>query len=227
MGSETLSLLKEEPDFELVNLLERSDHPLVGSTLYDVIISSDPYKLDLTGTVFCDFTTPHSSIKYASLAAELGCPILIGSTGFTPEEYVFLENLSVKIPVMIAPNLSRGVDLLYRLTEVASRVLKNDFDAEIVETHHKWKKDAPSGTAKALKKIIKDISFVPDVSTHSLRMGDITGEHRIIFAGEGETLEITHKATSRRAFARGVPIALRFLSKAKNGLYSFRDGLEL
>ena len=225
MGVETASMLRDERDIEVVNMIEKQDHPAVGTSLFGVKISDQPFDLPLTGTIFCDFTVCDSALKNAALAAEMDCPILIGTTGFNEEQLTYLRNLSGKIPLMIAPNLSRGVDLLYRLAGMAASALKAEYEAEIVETHHKWKIDAPSGTAAELKKILTEKGRYKDPPTHSLRIGDFVGEHRVIFGGEGETITIIHRAQSRKAFAKGVPAALRFLAEASAGAYYFRDAL--
>lgn len=225
MGSETAVVISQDKDLELVNLVENPDSPVVGMNHGGLTISGDPFKLNLRGTVFCDFTNAKSAVKNAALAVEMECPILIGSTGFSGEELLFIENFSSKIPLMFAPNLSRGIDLLYRLAQLSAKTLGGDFQVEIVELHHKWKLDAPSGTAKALANTIEESGGYSKIPVHSIRMGDITGEHRIIFAGEGETIEITHRASSRLAFAKGVPKAIKFLAQAKPGYYSFRDAL--
>lgn len=226
MGSETAVVIFQHPDLELVNLLESPENPAVGMEFAGAKISCDPFELNLKGTVFCDFTSAKSALKTAALAAEMNCPILIGATGFTDEELLFIEKTGEKIPLMFAPNLSRGIDLLYRLAALSAEKLGEDFQVEIVEAHHKWKLDAPSGTAAALRKLIQEKGGYAKIPTHSLRMADITGEHRIIFAGEGETIEITHRATSRLAFAKGVPKAIKFLAGANPGFYAFRDALD-
>ena len=225
MGREVAAALVDEADIEIRNLIEKQDHPSVGSILFEVKISGAPFNLPLAGSVFCDFTDSESAVKNAALAAEMECPILIGSTGFSAEQMDYLHNLGEKIPVMIAPNLSRGVDLLYRLVELAAKAVGDVFEVEIVETHHKWKTDAPSGTASELVKILEEFGDYRKISTHSLRMGDIVGEHRLIFAGEGETITIAHRAHSRLAFAKGAAPALRFLAKAVPGVYTFRQAL--
>jgi 4-hydroxy-tetrahydrodipicolinate reductase len=110
--------------------------------------------------------------------------------------------------------------------EIAAKTVGEMFEVEIIEAHHKWKRDKPSGTAKKIVEILCQDGDFADIPIHSLRLGDIPGEHYILFSGEGETLQIIHRAHSRRAFARGVPPALRFLAHAKPGCYSFRQALE-
>ena len=224
MGKEAAEVLQAEEGFELVNLIEHPEHPAVGKKLFDLPISGDPYNLPLAGTIFCDFTLAEAAVRNTALAAELDCPILIGATGFTDEQRQYIERLGDRIPIMIASNLSRGINLLYALIEKAAEVLSESYEAGIVETHHKWKKDSPSGTAKEMLRILQNTGY-KDVSVHSLRMGDISGEHQVVFSSEGETVQLIHRAHSRKAFARGVIPALKFLSSAKPGCYSFREAL--
>lgn len=225
MGGEVAELLADTPGFELSNLIERPGHPLVGNILFGCVVSDQPYNLPLQDSVFCDFTIAGAAVKNAALAVEKNCPILIGATGFNEEQQIYLARVSEKIPLMLAPNLSRGISVMKELAARTAKLLGDDFGAEVIETHHKWKKDAPSGTAVDLVKALKDCGIKGDVLTHSLRLGDIIGEHRIVFAGEGESLEIIHRAYSRRAFATGVPPAVRFLAEATPGLYSFQQAL--
>ncbi len=224
MGGEAILMIQGEQNMEIAHLLEHPNHPSVGSNLFGIEVKGDPYELALAGTIFCDFTSAKAALKNAALAAELGCPILIGSTGFDSEQLNYLESLSEKIPVMFAPNLSKGVNLLYELVKMTAEKLGIDYDAEIVEIHHKWKKDAPSGTANEIIHLLKNAGY-KNVNHHSLRMGDIIGEHCVIFAGEGETLLITHRAQSRKAFAKGVIPAIKYLALAKPGWHSIKDAL--
>lgn len=225
MGTEVTIALNDEPGIELVNLVEKTGHPAVGSELFGQKINDEPFNSQLEGTVFCEFAGREAAVKYAALAAEMKSPILIGSTGFTEGELKYIKSLGDKIPIMAAPNLSRGIDLLYRVIELIARVSGGAFEVEIIEAHHKWKQDAPSGTAKKIEEILIDSGAYANVPAHSIRLSDIPGRHTLIFAGEGETLEITHQAFSRRAFARGAAAAIRFLAKAPPGYYSFKDAL--
>ncbi|MBC8204555.1 4-hydroxy-tetrahydrodipicolinate reductase [bacterium] len=226
MGGETAELLSSSPEFRLVNLIERKSHPLIGSELYGCIVSDNPDSLPMKGTIFCDFTLAEAAVKNAETALIHNCPILIGATGFNEEQFNRIERISESIPVMLASNLSRGISVMKKLAARTAYLLGEDFGAEIVEMHHKWKKDAPSGTAKELLKLLKDHGIKGEVPTHYIRLGDIVGEHRIIFACEGETIEIIHRAHSRKAFAQGVPLALKFLAEAEPGLHSFQKAVE-
>jgi 4-hydroxy-tetrahydrodipicolinate reductase len=194
--------------------------------IYGVPLIDKIDNLTLQGTVFCDFTNSESTIKNADLAAQFLCPMLIGATGFNEDQKRSLTDFSTKIPLMIAPNLSIGVNLLFLLIEQIAKNAGDNFEAELIEAHHKAKRDAPSGTAKEIIRLLQLQGGFSKAQVHSIRMGDIPGEHRLLLSTEGELLEISHSARSRRAFAKGVPIALRFLSKIKKpGLYNFRQAL--
>ncbi len=224
MGTEVALVLNDDPDFEIVGLVERPEHPAVGTDLFGVRIDDGPFGPQLEESVFCEFAGRSAAVKYAGLAAELGRPILIGATGFSEDEAEYLKALGEKIPIMVAPNLSRGIDLFFRIVEDSAEIAQGCFEAEVIEAHHKWKLDAPSGTAKRILELLQKGGY-GEVPVHSLRLSDIPGRHTLIFAGEGETLEITHQAASRRAFARGAPAALKFLAGAGVGYYTFRDAI--
>jgi 4-hydroxy-tetrahydrodipicolinate reductase len=193
-----------------------------------------------------DFTSPRATLKLLDLVKELKKPIVIGTTGFTDEEKKKIQEASEIVPVLFSPNMSLGVNLLFKLTEMATKVLAADFDIEVFEAHHRMKVDAPSGTAKKLLEIIK--SAVPvlnksplvydrstktekrtdkEIGVQVMRGGDIVGEHTVYFAGIGERIELTHRATSRDTFARGAVAALEFLLSKKPGLYDMNDVLGL
>lgn len=225
VGGETAVVLTNAPDMELAFILETAGHPLSGKKIGGAEVITDISRIDFKGTVFVDFTNAESAVKNAELAARFSCPILIGTTGLSGEQIDNLKKLSSSIPIMSASNLSKGINMLYGLLAEAGRKLGSDYQVEIVELHHKWKKDAPSGTAKEMVKVLKDSGY-PEVPTHSIRAGDIIGEHQVIFSTEGETITITHRAHSRKAFAQGVIPAVKFLYGAKPGMYIFRDALE-
>jgi 4-hydroxy-tetrahydrodipicolinate reductase len=194
-----------------------------------------------------DFSNPKASLKLLDLMKDIKKPVVIGTTGFSDEEKTKIKEASSNIPVVFSPNMSLGVNLLFKLTEMASKVLGNDFDIEVFEAHHKFKLDAPSGTAKKLLDVIKstvsklgNAQLVYDrtkkneprgnkeIGVQVLRGGDIVGEHTVYFAGIGERVELTHRATSRETFARGAMKALEFLTSGKKpGLYDMNDVLGL
>lgn len=198
---------------------------------------------------FCDFaidTSVHSMTpSIAELCSKEKKPLIIGTTGHNQDEQNFVKNCSHYIPILLAPNFSIAVNLLMHLTELAARYLDNSFETEIIEIHHSKKKDAPSGTAKALAKTIiegrqikkADIVCGRDgisngrppqqIGIHSLRSGDNIGEHTVMFSGPGERLELAHKGTNRQIFAHGALKASLWIVQQKPGLYSMQDIFKL
>lgn len=205
-------------------------------------ISSDALK---KADLVIDFSSPRGTEALLEKAASLNKPVVTGTTGFSDDEKQIITDYSEKIPVLLSYNMSVGVNILFKLTELASRALR-DFDVEIFEAHHKNKVDAPSGTAVKLLEIIKENSdklkkadekhgrkgiigerTENEIGVHSLRGGGIVGEHTVFFAGDGERVELTHRAADRSIFARGAVLAAEFLSDKPAGLYSMFDVLGL
>lgn len=193
-----------------------------------------------------DFSTPRATMQLIDAAVKAKTPLVIGTTGFTEDERKKIEAAGKKIPVVFAPNMAVGVNMLFKLTEVASKTLGPDFDVEILEAHHRFKKDAPSGTAKKLVEIIKenkegmaDAREVTgrdgitgertdkEIGVFGLRGGDIIGEHTVYFAAPGERVELTIRSSSRETYARGAVLAAEFCEKKPAELYSMFDVLGL
>ena len=196
--------------------------------------------------VLIDFTSPEATLSNMEKCIAAEKAMVIGTTGFSETQLKILEQHAQKIPVVFAANFSTGVTLALRLLETASRVMGEDADIEVIETHHRNKVDAPSGTALALGKAVADtlgrdlkdcavygregITGVRDRNTigfSTVRAGDVVGDHRVLFAADGERLEITHKASNRMAFSRGAVRAANWVAAAKPGLYSMFDVLGL
>jgi 4-hydroxy-tetrahydrodipicolinate reductase len=203
-------------------------------------------KLIMSADVVIDVTSPAATIAVARLCSENQTPLIVGTTGHTQEQIEALHLVSQRCPVLLAPNFSLGVNLLFWMAETAAAKLGQDFDVEIVESHHRLKKDAPSGTAKRLAELIaaaRHLSYekntrhgreglvgqrpVDEIGIHAVRGGDIIGEHTVLFAGLGERFELTHKASSRETFARGAIQAARWIAGRSPGLYEMRDVLGL
>lgn len=191
-----------------------------------------------------DFSSPAASVRCVELALAAGKPLVIGTTGLSAEQRTRVEAAGAHIPLLVSPNMSVGVNLLFRLAEIAAATLGKDFDVEVFEAHHRFKKDAPSGTAKRLIDIVKSSSKRlstaseaydrsrglvergdEEIGVMTLRGGDIVGEHTLYFVGMGERLELTHRAQSRDILSRGAVKALEFLIGRKPGLYSMFDVL--
>jgi 4-hydroxy-tetrahydrodipicolinate reductase len=155
-------------------------------------------------------------------------PLVIGTTGHSQEQRRLIEKTAQPLPVVFASNFSIGVNVLFWLTRKAAEQLGGDFDAEIIETHHTMKKDAPSGTAKTLAEILKAAKKTPsEIPVQSIREGDVVGEHTVIFSGPSERLELAHRAASREIFALGALRAAKWIIDQPPGLYSMQDVLGL
>nr|WP_202320219.1 4-hydroxy-tetrahydrodipicolinate reductase [Archaeoglobus neptunius] len=214
---------------------------LAGIGKIGVSIQDDITRLD--ADVLIDFTIAEAAIKNAEVAAEKGVKIVIGTTGFTDEQKKRLEKLSERIPMIVSPNFSLGVNVFWKIVEFAANFL-SEWDTEIVELHHRHKRDAPSGTAMRLAEILKVVKkakgedvniktcregIAPrgkEIGVFGVRGGDVVGEHTVFFFGNGERVEITHRAMSRECFASGAVEAAKWLFNVSNpGLYTMNDVL--
>jgi 4-hydroxy-tetrahydrodipicolinate reductase len=178
--------------------------------------------------VAIDFSQADSIDEICFAALHNGKPLVIGTTSHSQQQRKTIEETAHSIPIVLASNFSVGVNVLFWLTQKAAELLGSDFNAEIVETHHKMKKDAPSGTAKTLAEILKAArKSESEMPIQSIREGDVVGEHSVIFNGPAERLELTHRAASREIFARGALRAAKWIVLKPPGLYSMQDALGL
>jgi len=193
--------------------------------------------------VVIDFSFREATAPLSKLCAKYGKPLVIGTTGHTPEQREEILKATSKIAIVWAGNYSVGVNLLNYLTQIAAKILNNSYDVEIVEMHHKNKKDAPSGTAEKLKEIVckaREVGEdkvcygrhglvgerpVGEIGVHALRGGSVVGDHTVMFATDGERLELTHKAADRKVFAMGALRAANWATNVKAGLYGMEDVL--
>lgn len=241
MGSLISQLITRDRNFSLVGAIEKINHPEIGKEINEVRIVCNLAKVIKKSNVVIEFTTPAATLAHLAICEEKSVPMVIGTTGFSQEEIGKIEDISKKIPILLSPNMSLGVNLLFKLIKEAAVILK-DYEVEIIETHHNQKKDAPSGTAKKIGQIIAksrniDLEEVvtygreglvgerdhQEIGIHSLRLGNVIGEHRVIFGGGAERLELFHKAESRETFARGALKAAAFIVKQHPGLYSMEN----
>jgi len=204
----------------------------------DAFVSSRP--------VVIDFTTIEATLEHLQWCVRQGVPCVIGTTGFSDAQEVMIAEASKTIPVVYAPNFSVGVNVVFDLLDRASRVFGDSVDIEVIEAHHRHKVDAPSGTALAMGRVVanaldRDLNEVAvygregqtgarpreQIGFATVRAGDVVGDHTVLFAAEGERVEITHKASSRRTFANGAVRAAIWASAQQPGLYSMRDVLGL
>jgi 4-hydroxy-tetrahydrodipicolinate reductase len=211
-----------------------------------VKISSAFQEVIPQGDCLIDFTRPEGTLAHLAVCAESGTRAVIGTTGFSTEGRKAIDAAAKKIPIVFAPNMAVGVNATFKLAQIAARILGEDFDVEIVEAHHRHKIDAPSGTALRLGEIVaselkRDLAAVAKhgregvtgerdgrtIGFHAIRGGDIVGEHTVIFAGEGERVEVTVRSQSRMTYALGALRACRFLMGQPPGLYDMQDVLGL
>lgn len=208
---------------------------------------TDDIESALSGAdVLVDFTRPEAAMHYLDLCAQSGVKMVIGTTGFSDEEKAKIEAVANEVAIVFAPNMSVGVTLLINMVEQAARVLNDGYDIEVVEMHHRHKVDAPSGTAlrlgeaaaQGLGQSLKDCAVYAregvtgereagKIGFATMRGGDVVGDHTVVYAGTGERVEITHKASSRMTFALGALRASKFLADKPTGLYDMRDVLGL
>ncbi len=258
MGSTITRLVLERNDMKLLYPFARPGDNRIGKDIGEVLgIGNKGIKIfgsDLMEELFknerpdilIDFTNPNASKMFVDICSKYKVDMIIGTTGFSDEDKRYIED-KIKtsgISAVISPNMSLGINLLFKLVEIASKILK-EYDIEIVEIHHRYKKDSPSGTAMRFAEIISKETgkdkfifgrrgFVGErdkneIGIHAIRGGDIVGEHEIYFITEGEMIKFEHRAYSRLAFANGVLKAIEFLSKNKNKgkIFSMIDVLEL
>jgi len=233
MGARIGMLASQDKNLEIAGGLEISSSPAIGKDIGEILgigkigkkIESDFDKIASSCDILIEFTGVPSTLKHLEIAVKNKKSMVIGTTGFSADETERIKDASKKIPIVFSPNMSIGANLMFKITEEIARALGENYEAEIVETHHNQKKDAPSGTAKRLGEIVSKVKGkIPPI--HSVRLGDIVGDHTVVFAGVGERIELTHRAHSRDAFAKGALDAARFLIGKKPGLYAMSDVIE-
>jgi len=213
MGSRTIDLAKSDPEFQCTGEFD------VDGNAADAIKSCD---------CLIEFTSPDATMEHLAMCEKEKKGIVIGTTGLSEEQRNKIKEASANIPVVISPNMSVGVNLLFNLVGTASKVLGSEYEISILEAHHAEKKDAPSGTAKELEKIVKGIKGEEtDVVISSVREGEIVGEHTITFESDVDLIEITHSAKTRDIFVKGALQAAKFIAGKKNGLFTMKDVLAL
>jgi len=212
MGSRIIDLAKEDPELEVAAGFDIDGDAESGITACECLI---------------DFTSAKATMEHLALCEKLKKPIVIGTTGLSEEDKAKIKEASAHIPVVFAPNMSIGVNLLFKLIGEASKVLGEDYEVNIVEAHHAEKKDSPSGTAKEIAKIVKNARPDIEIPIDSIREGDIVGEHTITFESDADLLEITHSAKTRDIFAKGALKAAKFIVGKKHGLFTMKDVLAL
>ncbi|MGC9325197.1 MAG: 4-hydroxy-tetrahydrodipicolinate reductase [Desulfomonilia bacterium] len=254
MGSLIARGVLEADDMTLTGGLEMLGHSAIGQDIgvsagtqeQGVLITSDREEAFVDSEVIIDFTFPQVTLATASYAQKRKKALVTGTTGFTEEEIENISQCASVVPIVLAPNMSIGVNVMFRVVEELSGLLGDAYDAEIVEAHHRMKKDAPSGTAIGLAQAIargrgihldeharyERHGFIGqrptgEIGIQTLRAGDIVGDHMVMFAGNNERIEITHRAHTRQNFVQGALRAARWISGKQPGLYSMHDVLGL
>ena len=253
MGQMLVEAVRASGDCQLTGALDVATSPALGQDAAafaghasGVAITSD-LTAGLSGSQFLiDFTRPEGTMAHLRECVKLGVSLVIGTTGFTEEQKKEIEKASSSIAIMMAPNMSVGVNVTMKLLEMAAKAMSTGYDIEIIEAHHRHKVDAPSGTALKMGEVIADAlgrdlkecavyaregvtgERVPSsIGFATIRGGDIVGDHTVLFAGTGERIEITHKSSSRATYAQGSLRAVRFLAGRSSGLYDMFDVLGL
>jgi 4-hydroxy-tetrahydrodipicolinate reductase len=211
MGQTIVDLAKDDPKIDIVAQCD------LGDAIEPAIKDCD---------VAIDFSNAGAIEEICRIALQHRKALVIGTTGHSPEQRRLIEKSAESLAIVFASNFSVGVNALFALTRRAAEILGSEFAPEITETHHKMKKDAPSGTAKTLGEILKEALEI-EIPIESIREGDVVGEHIVSFVGPGERLELTHRAGSREIFARGALRAAQWIVGKPAGLYSMQDVLGL
>lgn len=254
MGRSIFSTLNSDEEIEVTGGTEKPGHSLIGKDLggangYEpigVLISDSISSASESADIIVDFSTPESTLANAEFASRNGKSMVIGTTGFSSAQKNKLNGYLEKIPSVIAPNMSIGVNILFELSKEVSRILGNEFDVEIIEAHHRNKVDSPSGTAIGIAEHVAEGLNVNmekaavyerhgnigkrkkgEIGIQTIRGGDVVGDHTILFLGEGERLELTHRALSRDNFSRGVLRAVKWINGKTPGIYNMKDVLGL
>lgn len=252
MGSRIAQLIQETKGIELAGGFEHPEHPRIGKDIAEIIggsatgrtiVGSIREVLDQSDVVI-DFTNASASLGHLREAASKGKAMVVGSTGFSLEQLAQAKEFARQAPCVLTPNMSVGVNMMFKIVADMARLLGDDFDVEIIESHHRFKKDAPSGTAIKLAQVVADSlgrdlketgvyarhgiigeRTDQEIGIQTIRAGDIVGEHTVLFGGMGERIEITHRAHSRDNFARGAIRASLWVVDQPPGLYDMQDVL--
>ncbi len=250
MGRRLVALIEEDPECQLAGAVAYAEHPALGRDVGELAgVGSVGIRLEpnLTDSlheadVVIDFSVADASLNYLQQAAASGTPMVIGTTGFSPEQHEEIRRLSQTIPCLFAPNMSVGVQVMFQLLRQAATLLGPLFDVEIIDAHHRTKIDAPSGTAIRMGEVIAEVRGQnlgetavygregvvgrrsdTEIGMQAIRGGDIVGEHTVMFAGTGERIELIHRSQSRDNFVRGALRAAQWVIPQAPGLYGMED----
>ncbi|MBA5868134.1 MAG: 4-hydroxy-tetrahydrodipicolinate reductase [Nitrospira sp. CR1.3] len=254
MGCRLIALIQESTALTLAGAVEGKGHHALGEDAGEIAgcgrtgvrISDDLSALLERGEVVIDFSAPEATLHHLRAAAQHRRAMVIGTTGFSSPELDELKTLARQVPCVFSPNMSVGINLIYKVIAEMAKTLGDEYDIEVIEAHHRLKKDAPSGTALKIAEVLaravnRDLNQVgvferkgligerkkTEIGIQTIRAGDIVGDHTILFGGMGERIEVTHRASSRDTFARGALRAARWAVRQPPGLYDMMDVLNL
>jgi 4-hydroxy-tetrahydrodipicolinate reductase len=254
MGCRLVALVRDSTALTLAGAIEEPGHHMLGEDAGEtagagragIAITDNLSALMDRGEVVIDFTSPDATLQHLRIVAQHRRAMVIGTTGFSAAELDEVRSLARQVPCVCSPNMSVGVNLIYKVIGEMAKTLGDDYDIEVIEAHHRLKKDAPSGTALKIAEVLarsvnRDLNQVGvyarkgligerkkgEIGIQSIRAGDIVGDHTIIFGGMGERIEVTHRASSRDTFARGALRAARWVVRQPPGLYDMMDVLGL
>ena len=253
MGHMLLEAVNASEDCVLSGALDINSSPAINADALShlgktsgVLVTADLQKGLAQSQVLLDFTRPEGTMAHLQACRKLGVKAVIGTTGFSAEQKAEIAEIAKEIAIVLSPNMSVGVNVTFKLLELAAKALSTGYDIEVVEAHHKHKIDAPSGTALKMGEVMaqalgRDLKTCGVFERHgvtgprdpssigfsTIRGGDIVGDHTVLFAGDGERIEISHKSSSRQSYAQGSLRAARFLQNQNNGLFDMQDVLGL
>lgn len=253
MGRMLIEAVLKDEEAALAAAFDRPGTPFVGRDAGDLIgapcgvaVGDDARAAIAASDCLIDFTRPEGTLEHLAMACELGKAMVIGTTGFSAEGKAAIAAAAERIPVVFAPNMAVGVNAVFKLLEVAAQILNEGYDVEVIEAHHRFKVDAPSGTALRMGEVVarelgRDLEQcaiygregvtgerkAETIGFSTIRGGDVVGDHTVLFAGIGERIEITHKSGSRMPYALGSLRAAHFLAGRRNGLFDMQDVLGL
>ena len=254
MGCRLVALIKDSTLLTLAGAIEGKGHHALGNDAGETAgcgrvglpITDDFAALLDRGEVVVDFSAPEATLQHLRTVAQRRRAMVIGTTGFSAAQLEELKSLASQVPCVMSPNMSVGVNLIYKVISEMAKTLGDDYDIEVIEAHHRLKKDAPSGTALKIAEVLahavnRDLDQVGvyarkgligerkkgEIGIQTIRAGDIVGDHTILFGGMGERIEVTHRASSRDTFARGALRAARWVVRQQPGLYDMMDVLGL
>ena len=223
MGSRIIFLAAKSRDFKVITALECQGHPEIGKTIEGIKINNNLNEIK-NADCLIDFTSPEATLKNLDTAVGLKKPMVIGTTGLTDKEKAKINKGAKTIPIVFAPNMSVGVNLMLKLLKDTAEKLAKGYKVRMTETHHVHKKDVPSGTAKKMLEVIRDSGMqINEADIKSIREGEIIGDHEVVFESQVDKITISHSAKTRDIFAQGALAAAKWIVNKPAGLYSMQD----